>query len=65
MRHQAPRPGAKLLSIRDASLEYGIAEGTLRALIASRTLTSVELPGVRRVLIARAALDELIEKHTK
>jgi excisionase family DNA binding protein len=65
VRATSERPGARLLTIHQAANEYGITPGSLRALIASRKLPSVELPGVRRVLIPRAVLEELIEASTR
>ena len=65
MRHSTPRPNAKLLSFAQAADEYGIAPGTLRALVAARKLASVELPGIRRVLLRRADLEALVEDSTR
>jgi excisionase family DNA binding protein len=47
--------------VRDAERESGIPRNSLRKLITMRKLPAVELPGIRRVLIDRADLDDLIE----
>ena len=65
MRASKHRPDAKLLSIRQASDEYGIAAASLRQLIANRRLPVVELPGIRRVLLRRDDLNVLIESSTR
>jgi hypothetical protein len=48
------------MSLRDAERESGIPKDSLRKLIAMRNLPAVELPGIRRVLIDRVDLDNLI-----
>jgi excisionase family DNA binding protein len=65
MRSSAPKPGAKLLSFRQASDEYGIATSSLRRLVDTRKLPAVELPGIKRVLLRRDDLDALIESSTR
>jgi hypothetical protein len=53
------------MSLRDAERESGIPKDSLRKLIAERALTTVELPGIRRVLIDRKDLDDLIERSKR
>lgn len=65
MRATSVRPGARLMSLRDAERESGIPKDSLRKLIAERALTTVELPGIRRVLIDRKDLDDLIERSKR
>lgn len=60
MRKAKDRAG-RLLSIGEASAEYGIAPGLLRRLIADRKLASIEFPGIKRILIQRDDIDALIE----
>jgi hypothetical protein len=62
MKPTTSRPGAKLLSLRDAERETGLPKDSLRKLIATGALPVVELPHIRRVWIDRNDLDALIEQ---
>jgi excisionase family DNA binding protein len=53
------------MSLRDAEAGSGIPKDSLRKLIAEGALPSVELPGIRRVFIDRADLDDLIDRHKR
>lgn len=52
---------ARLLSIRAAATELGVSVWTLRDLIASGHLRSVQPPGVRRIWLDRRDIDRAIE----
>ncbi len=67
MRPTSPLPDARLLTLRDAERKSGIRKDSLRKLIKEHALPVVELPGIRRVMIDREDLDELIErsKHSR
>jgi hypothetical protein len=54
-------PNARLLDIKTASAQFGIAVGTLRALINSGDVPVVAIPGVRRILIDRRDLERCVE----
>ena len=53
------------MSLREAEVESGIPKDSLRKLIAEGTLPAVELPGIRRVLIDRQDLNDLIEQSKR
>ena len=53
------------MSLREAEDESGIPKDSLRKLVADGTLPAVELPGIRRVLIDRQDLNELIERSKR
>lgn len=65
MRKTSNRPLGRLMSIDQASDEYGIAPGLLRRLITARALASVEFPGVKRVFIERGDMERLIESSKR
>jgi hypothetical protein len=61
MRPMKVRPGARLISVQQASEEIGIPIDTLDKLIARGTLRVVEIPHVRRRFFDRRDLDDAIE----
>jgi len=65
LRHATNRPDARLMSLRQAEAESGIPKDSLRKLIADSSLPAVELPGIRRVLIDRQDLNDLIEQSKR
>ena len=62
MRAMKPRPGAKLLSIRQAEEETGLSAALLRDLIHRGELTGVQPPGIRRVFVDRRELETAVER---
>ena len=44
-----PRPGARLMGLKQAEAEFGVPYGTLYMLVRRGDLPSVQLPGVRRL----------------
>jgi excisionase family DNA binding protein len=52
---------ARLVTLQTAADELGISLWTLRDLVASRNLKTVQPPGVRRIWIDRRDLDQAIE----
>ena len=60
MRAMKARPGAKLLSIRQAEEESGLPATLLRDLIRRGELEAVQPPGVRRVFVRRESLERAI-----
>ncbi len=65
MRPARSRPGARLISLRDAENEYGIPKDTLRKLIERGELRAIEPPGVRRVFLVREDVEAAIESWTR
>lgn len=61
MRATAPRPGARLISVRDASREYGLPEALLRDLARRGEVAAVSPPGIRRVFLVRADIERRLE----
>jgi hypothetical protein len=62
MRAMTWRPGAKLMSIRQASDETGLPAALLRELIKRAELRGITPPGVRRVFVDRRDLDAALER---
>jgi hypothetical protein len=58
MRRSIVRPGAKLISVKAASEEYGLPAALLYELIKRGELTGVQPPNVRRIYIVRADLEQ-------
>jgi excisionase family DNA binding protein len=52
-------PDQALLDVRQAALVLGLSPWTIRDMVDSGRLPKAEIPGVRRVLIPRAAVDRL------
>jgi hypothetical protein len=61
MRATTPRPGARLLSLRQAEGEYGIPYAQLRDLAKRGEIAAVEPPGVRRIYLVRADLERKLD----
>jgi len=61
MRPMKPRPGSRLLSLRQASDEFGLPVETLRALVINGALRAVQPPHIRRVFLDRRDLEAAIE----
>ena len=59
-----PRPGAKLLSVKAITEEYGLPRNFLYERIASGDIPHVRLPGSTRVLVKRSDVEALIESWT-
>ena len=49
MRPTTIRPGAKLISVKEAEKEYGLPAALLRDLIKRGEVTAVQPPNVRRI----------------
>ena len=64
MRAAAPRPQARLLSLRQAESEYGIPYSRLLDLAKRGELAAVQPPGVRRVYLVRADLERKLAAWT-
>ena len=64
MRAMKPRPGAKLLSIRQAEDECGLPSALIRDLIRRGELEAVQPPGVRRVFARRDSLERALTAWT-
>ena len=60
MRAMKPRPGAKLLSVKQAEAESGLPGALIRDLIRRGELDAVQPPGIRRVFIRRESLERVI-----
>ncbi len=60
MRAMIPRPGAKLLSIKQAEAETGLPAALIRDLIVRGALQAVTPPGIRRVFVRRDSIDRAI-----
>jgi len=59
----APVPStARLLSVRQASAYLGLSTWTVRDLIGRGSLRRVVIPGVRRLLLDRVELDDLVSR---
>lgn len=61
MRAMTPRPGAKLMSIKQAEAETGLPAALIRDLIRRGALPAIEPPNIRRVFISRRDLEAAIE----
>jgi hypothetical protein len=61
MRAMKQRPGARLISVQQASEEIGLPIGAIEKLIAEGELPVVELPHIRRRFIDRRDLDTAID----
>jgi hypothetical protein len=61
MRRTATRPNARLLSIRQAEAEYGLPYAQLLDLIKRGALEAVQPPGVRRIFVVRADLEQKLQ----
>ena len=61
MRATASRPGARLLSLRQAEAEYGLPYAQLLDLVKRGELAGVQPPNVRRIYVERADLERKIE----
>lgn len=55
-----PRPGAKLLSIKQAEAETGLPAALIRDLVRRGELDVVIPPGIRRVFLRRESLERAI-----
>ena len=60
MRAMKPRPGARLLPIRQASEETGLPSALLRDLVKRGELHAIQPPGIRRVFLERRELEAAI-----
>jgi hypothetical protein len=58
MRRSTVRPGAKLISVKAASDEYGLPAALLYDLIKRGELPAVQPPNVRRLYLVRADLEQ-------
>jgi hypothetical protein len=58
------RPGAKLVSIAQASAEYGLPGALLRDLVLRGEVAAVHPPQVRRVFLVRADLERKVQLWT-
>ena len=56
------RAGSKLLSVAQASQEYGLPEALLRDLMRRGDLDGVQPPNVRRVFIVRDDLERKLHQ---
>jgi len=61
MKATTPRPGAKLIAIRDAEREYGLPYAQLLDLAKRGEITAVQPPNVRRIFLVRASLEQKLE----
>ena len=61
MRATTTRPGARLLSVRQAEVEYGLPYGQLLDLVKRGELAAVRPPNVRRIYVVRADLERKLE----
>ena len=61
MKATTPRPGAKLISIRDAEREYGLPYAQLLDLVKRGAVAAVQPPQVRRFFIVRADLEQKLD----
>jgi hypothetical protein len=64
MRAMRPKPGAKLISVRQAEEEYGLPASLLRDLAHRGEVEAVVPPGVRRVFLRRDSLERAISAWT-
>lgn len=66
-RRTAPRSTthSKLINLRQASDETGVPYTSLYDLVARGILPSVRFPGIDRIWIKRADLDQLIERSVE
>ena len=56
-----PRPGARLVGLRQASAELGVPYGLLYRLVKAGALPAVQPPGVRRIYLDRRDLERALE----
>ena len=56
-------PNAKLLTLRQAELEYGLPYATLWGLVNGGELPRLVLPSQRSIYIRRVDLDQFIAEH--
>jgi hypothetical protein len=61
MKATTPRPGARLLSLQQAEVEYGLPYAQLLDLVKRGELASVQPPNVRRIYLMRADLERKLE----
>ena len=61
MRATTSRPGAKLLSVKQAEAEFGLPAALIRDLIHRGDLAAVQPPNIRRVFLVRADLERKID----
>ena len=61
MRTSTVRPGAKLISVKQAESEYGLPAALLRDLIHRGDLAAVHPPHIRRVFVVRADLERKLD----
>ena len=64
MRAMKARPGAKLISVKQAEDETGLPAALLRDLIRRGELEAVQPPGVRRVFVRRDSLEHALTAWT-
>ena len=57
--------GRRLISVQAASREYGLSEDSFWRLIGNGHLPSVRPPGLRRVLLDRLEVEELLLRRWK
>lgn len=62
MRATTVRPGARLLSLRQAESEYGLPYAQLLDLIKRGELEAVQPPNVRRIYVVRSDLERKLER---
>lgn len=60
-----PKSTTRLLDLRKAAAETGLAYGAIYALITKGVLPVVKFPDHRRLYVRREDLDRLIEQHTE
>jgi excisionase family DNA binding protein len=56
-----PRPGGRLVSLRNAADEVGLAYHTIYELVQNGHLPAVRLPNSRNIYLDRRDLDKAIE----
>jgi hypothetical protein len=61
VRATTARPNGKLLTIAQATQEYGLPERLWRDLILRGDLAAIQPPNIRRVFIVRADLERKLE----
>jgi hypothetical protein len=60
-----PRPGARLLSMQQASDEFGLTVDALDKLIRTGELRVVEPPHIRRRFLIRQDLEQAVESWVR
>ncbi len=60
MRATKLRPGARLVSIRQAEDEFGLPSALIRDLIRRGELEAVQPPGIRRVFVRRESVERAL-----